>query len=288
MKKKIILGTANFAKGYGIRKSKGLNLQQINKINETISRNYINEIDTAHSYKGVEIKIGKSNFKNYKIYTKIPEIKSSKLHNKFVFNIISQSLKRLKKKKLHGVFFHGVKNLLGHEGKKIYRDLYELKKKGIIKKVGVSVYSPIELKSVMNKYKFDMVQIPINIFDRRFLKKNFLKRIKSNGIEIHARSIFMQGILLQKKESRHKYFRKWENLFLKWDYWNNVRKIKKVETCLNFLKNLKYIDKLVLGVSSIKAIKEIINILKNEKKLFPKEIFSNSKQLIEPRLWKKN
>lgn len=288
MKTKIILGTANFVKGYGIRKSKGLDLRQINNLNKVTSKNFINEIDTAYSYRGVEKKIGKSKFKNCKIYTKIPVVKLSQFHHKFVSQIVNKSLQRLRKKKLHGVFFHGAKNLMSIEGDKYYKDLLMLKKKKVIRKIGVSVYSPTELKNILKKYKFDMVQIPLNIFDRRFLKDNFLKKIKNSGIEIHARSIFMQGILLQKNNSRNKFFKNWKKLFLRWDNWNNDYQSKKVEACLNFFKNLKYVDKLVIGVSSIQEIQEIISILKNKKKSFPKKIFSNSKELLEPRLWKKN
>lgn len=288
MKKKIIIGTANFVKGYGINNSKGLNLEQINNLNKFTSKNFIKEIDTAFSYKGVEKLIGKSKFKNYKIYTKIPEIKLSQFHKKFVSRIVNKSLQRLGKRKLYGVFFHGAKNLMSIKGDKFYKDLLIFKKRRIIKKIGVSVYSPTELKSVIKKYKFDMVQIPINIFDRRFLKKNFLKKIKDKSIEIHARSVFMQGILLQNNNNRNNFFKNWKKLFLKWDNWNNNCQSKKVETCLNFFKNLKYIDKLVVGVSSIQEIQEIINVLKNNKKSFPRKIFSYSKKLLEPRLWIKN
>jgi aryl-alcohol dehydrogenase-like predicted oxidoreductase len=288
MKKKIIIGTANFVKGYGINNSKGLNLEQINNLNKFTSKNFIKEIDTAFSYKGVEKLIGKSKFKNYKIYTKIPEIKLSQFHKKFVSRIVNKSLQRLGKRKLYGVFFHGAKNLMSIKGDKFYKDLLIFKKRRIIKKIGVSVYSPTELKSVIKKYKFDMVQIPINIFDRRFLKKNFLKKIKDKSIEIHARSVFMQGILLQNNNNRNNFFKNWKKLFLKWDNWNNNCQSKKVETCLNFFKNLKYVDKLVVGVSSIQEMQEIINVLKNNKKSFPRKIFSCSKKLLEPRLWIKN
>jgi hypothetical protein len=98
----------------------------------------------------------------------------------------------------------------------------------------------------------------------------------------------MQGILLQNNNNRNNFFKNWKKLFLKWDNWNNNCQSKKVETCLNFFKNLKYVDKLVVGVSSIQEMQEIINVLKNNKKSFPRKIFSCSKKLLEPRLWIKN
>ena len=80
------------------------------------------------------------------------------------------------------------------------------------------------------------------------------------------------------------YFRRWQKLFNKWQEWNKQHNVKKVHTCLNFIKNVNYIDKIVIGVSNIDGFQEIINYRKIEK-LFPKKIFSADKKLLDPRLW---
>ena len=38
--------------------------------------------------------------------------------------------------------------------------------------------------------------MPLNILDRRFLKRNFLNKLQNQNIEIHVRSIFFQGGLI--------------------------------------------------------------------------------------------
>ena len=81
-----------------------------------------------------------------------------------------------------------------------------LKKKKIIRKIGVSVYNTNELDKILDKYKIDMVQLPLNLFNRTFLYKNYLKKLKKKNIEIHLRSIFLQGILLQDYKKIPKYF----------------------------------------------------------------------------------
>ena len=53
------------------------------------------------------------------------------------------------------------------------------------------------LEEILKIFKPDIIQCPINIFDNRLTKNNFLKRFSDKGIEIHARSIFLQGLLLQ-------------------------------------------------------------------------------------------
>ena len=65
-----------------------------------------------------------------------------------------------------------------------------MQKKGLIKKIGVSVYTVEELKKIVSKYKIDLVLLPFNIFDQRLLKSNILKELKNRNIEIHTRTSF--------------------------------------------------------------------------------------------------
>ena len=196
--KKIILGTATFASGYGIKKNKGLSIKKINEIYSILKKNRIDSIDTAFFYPGVEKKIGKSKIKNLKVYTKISKIPSKFLSNpeNWILNKIKKSLLQSGQNFFQGVYLHDPKSLSGANGVKIYKTLLLLKEIGYTKKIGVSVYSPEELNKIINKYKIDIVQFPMNIFDRRFLKNNYLEKLKKKKIEIHVRSIFLQGLLL--------------------------------------------------------------------------------------------
>ena len=162
-----------------------------------------------------------------------------------------------------------------------------LKKINLTKKIGISVYSPEELKKLLKKYSFDVIQIPLNVFDRRFLKHNYLNRLKKKGIEIHVRSIFLQGILLLENKKIPKYFKKWSKLFKDWESWNLENKQNKLSTCINFIKNIKHVDKIILGISNYNQINEIINCCQSNRKKYPKKIFSKSKKLVDPRLWPK-
>ena len=92
---------------------------------------------------------------------------------------------------------HNPKDILSNNKKAILKTLNLLKKQNKIKKIGVSVYEVEELKKILKVFKPDIIQIPINILNQNFLKKNFLKKIKKKGIEIHGRSIFLQGALLK-------------------------------------------------------------------------------------------
>ena len=71
------------------------------------------------------------------------------------------------------------------------------KKRGIIKKIGISAYSIDEIKKSFSIYKFEIVQFQANILDQNILKNAYVKFLKEKkGVEIHIRSIFLQGLLL--------------------------------------------------------------------------------------------
>ena len=284
-KKRIVLGSANFFSGYGIRKSKGITVKELNKIYKILISNNINLIDTAFSYNGSEKKIAKSKLRKLNISTKISLLNYNNKVPIAILNLVKKSLNKLKKNFFYSVYFHNSKDLLGPNGQQFYEEIIQLKKKKLIKKIGVSVYYKEELEQLLNRYSFDIVQIPINIFDRRFIKKNYLLKLKKKGMEIHARSIFLQGILLSSNKFLPKYFKKWSKLFQKWDKWNMSNQQKKILTCISFIKNIKHIDKIIIGVSNSAQIKEIIKLSEIKKIKYPKNIFSNSKNLIDPRFW---
>lgn len=287
LKKKFVLGSANFSKGYGIKKGKGISLLQLNKIAQVLKKNNINFVDTALSYPGVEKKIALSKLKNFEVYTKILKNDLKNKSSSQTTYLFLSSLNTLKKKSFHTVYFHKAKDLLEQDGENFYNNIVHLKKINLTKKIGISVYSPEELKKLLKKYSFDVIQIPLNVFDRRFLKHNFLNRLKKKGIEIHVRSIFLQGILLLESKKVPKYFKRWSKLFKDWDNWNLENNQNKLSTCINFIKSIKHVDKVILGISNYNQINEIINCCQSNKTKYPKKIFSKSKNLVDPRLWPK-
>ena len=78
-----------------------------------------------------------------------------------------------------------------------YNVLQDLKKKNIIKKIGYSIYTTIELKKFYKKYKPDVIQAPYNVFDRRIKNTGWLKKLRKEKVEVLGRSIFLKGLLIR-------------------------------------------------------------------------------------------
>ena len=244
---KFILGTAQFGKDYGISNLENRTAaKKINQIIKLCKKNKINIIDISENYYSKKIDIIlKKNFKN--LIIKISNFNKKNYREK-ISNIFSYN------KSIYCIMFHKASDLKKNYIFDVIKLLILLKKKRIIKYIGVSIYTKKDflLSKKILKNNLDIIQAPINILDKRFINKNFLNFCKINNIKIHARSIFLQGLLLMNK--RPKYFNKWKNIFQKWDL--ILDQDEKIKLCLNFLKKQKQIDKIILGVLDDKQLKK--------------------------------
>ena len=149
----------------------------------------------------------------------------------------------------------------------------------------MSIYNFNTLDKILDEFKVDMIQVPFNILDRRLATKNYLNKIKKKKIQIHVRSIFLQGILLANIKKIPKKFLKWKNLFKSWHAWLEKNKLSKLQACLNFILSFKQIDVIIFGACSKMQIKQIINAVNQSTKFYPKYIVSDNLKLTDPRQW---
>ena len=216
MYKKIILGTAQFGNKYGIANKTGqINFPEVFKILNYLKKKKINYLDTASAYNQSETKIGryfqKTN-KKFRVITKF----SFKGNN----NIEKQFIKSLR---LLGylpdtILAHNYRDYINP---KFHEQIKNIKKKYLIKNIGVTLNKVSELNKILRYKKPDVIQVPINILNKSFLDKNIIKLLKEKSIRILGRSIFLQGLFYKDKKF---VFKKFKNV-----------KIKKKNIC-NYLK----------------------------------------------------
>lgn len=278
--KKIIIGTANYSKNYGILNNI-LKKKEINSILKLSINRGINQIDTANEYENF-FKKNHLKLKKFKIYQKINlrDFKyKEKLKEKIYKNLFLNG--NPIKDSLYAVTIRKPEILLTKIGKKIFNILNYLKCEGVIKKIGVSIYTCKKLSRILKNFKVDYIQIPVNLVNISIYNKT-KKIIKNRKIEIHARSIFLQGLLLRKSSEIPI-----ELKFLK-KYWRKIEKnleknnIDKYRACINFVANLK-VDKLVIGFDNEVQLKKLLNV-KRTKKIIRHFNIPN-KKFIDPIYW---
>ena len=166
----------------------------------------------------------------------------------------------------------------------IFNTLLNLKSKGYFNKIGISIYDFKTLELVIKKFTIDFVQLPYNVLDQRLANKKIIKIIKKNKVEIHARSIFLQGLLTTNKINLPKNLSKLQTVLNKWRNWLKEKNVNPVHACLDFAINNKNIDKLVVGFNSKNNFEDILKFKKTKLNFNSFKLNINQK-LLDPRKW---
>ena len=195
------IGTAQFINNYGYMKKK----IKLDNYFDTLNKSKIDLIDTAHGYGNAQKIIGRYLSKKKKIITKISSMKSIQSNYKLDFfkNSLEKCLNELKRDKIHGLLFHDEKDIFQND--KFYYYIDNLKKNKVIKRFGYSTYEVEKSKDYNKYYNFNLIQTPLNIFDMNSKKLNMFKKLKKTN-EIHIRSVFLQGLILNEKNATNKFY----------------------------------------------------------------------------------
>jgi aryl-alcohol dehydrogenase-like predicted oxidoreductase len=282
---KLVLGTAALGMNYGLFSYKKINRGEFKKIEKLVLESKIKLIDTASSYGHSEKIIGNSKLKKLNIITKIKLPKNNNIHiDNWVKKKLMNSLNKLRIKRIYGVMVHDCKDLMGKRGKEYLLSLQKFKKKKIINKIGISVYNPKEIKKILKFWIPDLVQIPLNPLDNRILDSELMNILKKFKIKIFARSIFLQGLLVNDYSS-FEIGKNYKLLLDKFKSWCSANYVTNLEGCIHFVKQFKKIDYMVVGFNTYGHLKEIIDVFKKKQINIPKNFSTNKLNLIDPRRW---
>jgi aryl-alcohol dehydrogenase-like predicted oxidoreductase len=281
---KLVLGSAQFGRNYGLVNGKKIKISDILKIETLALEKKIKFIDTSINYGDSEKIIGKSKLRRLNIVTKF-KLPNKKVDIKYwVEKNIQSSLKRLNNNKIYGLLVHDINDLLKKNGRYYLNCLLNLKKRGIVKNLGLSVYSPEDLSIIWKFWKPDIVQVPFNVLDNRFLVSNWFTKLKKNKTKIFVRSCFLQGLLISNYKSIKK-LKKNKKILDKFTTWCLDNNISRIKASLHFVKKYKLIDYLIIGFNSYDQLKEIIKIFNQRTVEIPTLFSCNKLSLIDPRRW---
>jgi len=284
----LIIGSAQFGRSYGIQKKK-ISKKVLEKIYYTCKKNKINFIDTAQNYGESEKLIGRSKLNKLKIITKliIPKKLTESRIPSYLEDYFKKTISKLGVENLYAVLIHDISIFNNKNKDQILKFFNDLKKRGLIKFFGASVYSPTDLKVLFRYFKPDLIQFPLNIFDQRFLKNNLIKKLKKKRILLASRSCFLQGFLLQQINYNPKFkLKKFYSSLKEVDNWCVKRKISRLDACIHFVKKNNMIDYMVVGYDDISNLKNIIISFKKKQIKITKKFKNRNKNLIDPRKWK--
>ena len=230
-----------------------LKFSEIEGILDMAYYNGIRTLDSAEDY-GLFLDIisefhKRRDFK-FKIINKINEV----TNHKSISQLIISRLNQLKIESFYAVFFHSSDYFLKNE--RLLDDLVKLKVSGNINKIGVSVYTNQEALDIINNFDIDIIQLPFNLLDNNNKRSLLFKELKDKKIEIHARSIFLQGLFLD-LDQLPKYLKELKPFLVKINDICVEMNIKMV-IALNYAIKNSFIDNVVIGVDNEKQLHENI------------------------------
>ena len=269
---KLGIGTVQFGMNYGISNNYGkTDISEVKSILDFADEVGIKTIDTAHSYGDSEVVLGQSDLSGFEIV--------SKFNGNSVFELNDQletTLAHLQLKSIYAFLSHNVSCLINNFD--LWHGLQKLKEQGVVKKIGFSMNAIEEISEIKKMgIKPDLIQIPFNILDNRFVK--FASELKNEGSEIHSRSAFLQGLLFCDTEKLNPFFEPVRNVILQLQKLENSLPASLLKYCLQ----KDFIDKVIFGVNTknqfIQNLKNIgtavdikqINLQISDKILTPSE-----------------
>ena len=273
---KLILGTVQFGLQYGINSAGRPSEEAVKSILAEAFQGGINTLDTSSAYGNSEEILGEciTPEEDFKVVSKYPKGETP------VGEMFKDSLKRLKVDKLYGYLLHHFE--VYNNNPKVWDEFIALKESGKVQKVGFSLYTPEELQFILDhKSPFDLIQVPFNIFDKKFLP--LMKEVHEKGVEIHVRSTFLQGLFFKDRETLPEKLRPLKKYLLELDDFSRQSGLSISEIALNFNLQNPYIDGVLIGVDNVSQLQMNLTSVKDTP--IDVNIVVKEKELLNPVNW---
>lgn len=258
---KFALGTVQFGLPYGIANQAGqVSRSEAKNMLQYAAENGIDTLDTAIAYGESETCLGEVGTQSFKLVTKLPAIPEGCVDiSNWVQEQIAASFGRLGVNSVYGLLLHRPDQLHGSNGQALFNAMRDLQEAGLVQKIGISIYAPSELDTLSHQYRFELVQAPFSLIDRRLSQSGWLQKLKQDGVEIHTRSAFLQGLLLMPRSAIPSKFTPWSRLWDHWHDWLAGHSVSPLRTCLAYPLSFPEVDRVVIGADSEAQLAQIID-----------------------------
>ncbi|MDP4840372.1 MAG: aldo/keto reductase [Alphaproteobacteria bacterium] len=273
---KIIIGTANFTQAYGILSREScLSIEESSSILNKAFDKGVAALDTALGYGDLTKTIAYDVIKKFKIITKINVLDSK--------DVLIKKMDVYKGFSIYALLIHDPSNIAHADERELSDKLAFLKQVYGIEKIGVSAYDMKDIENFSRIRTPKIVQIPLNPLNQSFNSPSFIEWAQSNKVEVHARSVFLQGILLANALPKELEAMRKE--------WSLVKKSLEpykspLHGLLLWAASKSWVHNWVMGVSSLRDLDEIFEASASEEDMTKVPLFQPSTHpLADPRNW---
>jgi aryl-alcohol dehydrogenase-like predicted oxidoreductase len=236
------LGTAQFGSDYGVTNTRGkVPAAEVERILRFAAENGVHVLDTAAAYGEAEASLGSALWQGhpFRIVTKCPGREARE--------VFLRSLERLRQDSVYGLLAHHAAEL----NKVVVEQLLDLKREGLVSRIGASFYTGAEILNSSALMTPEIAQVPVSVADQRLVLDGTLARMHSDGVEIHARSVFLQGLLLADPQRIPAPLRHIEA-------YAKSAGVSQLALALGFLAQVPQVDVALVGVTSVGELQAIV------------------------------
>jgi len=283
----LALGTAQFGNDYGVANRSGkVTRGEALRLLDLARTHGVDTLDTAVIYGDAESRLGELDVSDFKIVTKVLALPSRVIDPyEWLLTMLKGSLTRLRVPRLHGLLLHHAPDLAGCSSNELIQALSHVRNTGLVENIGASIYAPSDLETAESTAEFDLIQAPMNVFDRRVDESGLLERLQNAGVEVYLRSAFLQGLLLIPPDALPDMFEGWRPHLERWHGWCQSQDLTPLEACLAHVKSSAPNSKVIVGCDSAEQFEEILDAAQKPAIYAPAELSSTDPKLINPTMW---
>lgn len=269
---RIILGSAQFGLPYGVASRKNqVSLEVAEEIIKLAHKRGITKLDTSPLYGSSEEVLGMIGIQDWKVITKIDIDKKSQvsIYNQ-VHISLEQSRSRLRVAKHYAALVHYPYLLNKDHLSQISEAFQDAKNLGLLSKIGFSIYEPKEIENYID-LRPDIIQAPMNVFDQSLIQTGWFDKLTAMGIEVHARSVLLQGLLTMEKNELSPFFDKFSHRFEKLEKMVKDSNTCRLQLLLGHLFNNPKLHNIIIGIHKANQLSEILDL--DVSNLKPEDIY---------------
>lgn len=292
---KLALGTVQFGLRYGVANTTGQPAEaEVAEILRHAAGAGVEVLDTACLYGDSEAVLGRCMpaGHGFRIVTKTPKFAGidSAPAAALLKASFAGSCERLRLSRLHGLLAHDANDLLGTSGDAIWQAMEELRADQRVMRIGASVYNGGQIDALLRRYPIDLVQLPLSLLDQRLIRSGHLDRLAERDVEVHVRSVFLQGALLMPPERLPPHLAGLRPCLERISVRAAALGISPLQAALRFVSGLKQVAAVVCGVDSLVQFDQLAAALKQPEVALDAEDAAacacNDIRLLDPSQWR--
>jgi aryl-alcohol dehydrogenase-like predicted oxidoreductase len=288
MTQQLALGTAQFGLDYGITNTRGrVPHDEAAALLKQAWDGGVRVVDTAQAYGNSEEVLGAAMRNPWRVVTKTLPLRSDRVDEDAVARVdaaFTQSLRHLGK--VDTLLVHHAHDLLVPGGERLFAWLQDRKHRGDVSRIGVSVYEGSEIAALLDRFAFDVVQLPASVADQRLIVDGSIARLHAAGIEVHVRSLFLQGLLLAEPKFAAERFPERRYWFEEFHSECAKQGVSPQAACFAFFKSHREFSTAVVGVSSSAELSQLLGAWASAGAVDWSAWGVDNTSFTDPRLWK--